>query len=168
MARRVELGMRAFDRWVNDNNIPETYEYGKGWWDYIELVRRFAERVEANDVRVIGHYVIDTPPPCERLPMPAVSIAGDGFELGLRFDFGRFSLRHDMREWAVSIRRHTPYTGPLFGLFQEDEDLRQAGLDGLLPDHVFGPYRENPARFTVLLRDEWDVAMLVRIVTHEQ
>jgi hypothetical protein len=61
-----------FDRWISENNIPETFEYSKEWWDYIELVRRLATRCDSDDVRVIGHYIIDTPPPCERLPMPAV------------------------------------------------------------------------------------------------
>lgn len=55
-----------FDRWIRDNNIAETYEYSKGWWDYVELVRLFASRLGTEDVRVIGHYVVDTPPPCER------------------------------------------------------------------------------------------------------
>jgi hypothetical protein len=27
------------DRWVNDNNPDEQLQYGKGWWDYIELIR---------------------------------------------------------------------------------------------------------------------------------
>jgi hypothetical protein len=27
------------DRWVNDNP-EEQLQYGKGWWDYIELIRR--------------------------------------------------------------------------------------------------------------------------------
>jgi hypothetical protein len=27
-----------FDRWVGENNIPDSFEYGKGWWDYVELV----------------------------------------------------------------------------------------------------------------------------------
>jgi hypothetical protein len=26
--------IEEFDRWVNDNNIPETFEYSKGWWGY--------------------------------------------------------------------------------------------------------------------------------------
>jgi hypothetical protein len=156
-----------FDRWVNDNNIPTSFEYGKGWWDYVELVRRFAHYVDANEVRVVGHYHVDTPPPCERLPMPAVAIDAEGVTFTLRHDFGVFSIRRDLREWVVSVQRRSPYKGPLFGLIGETEDLRNAGLDGLNPDYVFGPYRENPARFTALLRDEWDVAALMRILMHE-
>jgi hypothetical protein len=57
--------------------------------------------------------------------------------------------------------------GPLFGLIRETEDLRNVGLDGLSPDYLFGPYREDPAQFTALVRDEWDVAALMRIMAHE-
>ncbi len=50
-----------FDRWVGENNIPERFEYGKGWWDYVELVRRFASKFDVEDVWVVGHYVVHTP-----------------------------------------------------------------------------------------------------------
>ncbi|HUH04645.1 MAG TPA: hypothetical protein VML75_21765 [Kofleriaceae bacterium] len=156
-----------FDRWVNDNNIPATFEYTKGWWDYIELVRRLADHVGASAVRVVGHYYVDTPPPCERLPMPAVAIDARGVTFALRYDFGDFSIRSGLREWTISVQRSSPYLGPLFGLIAETEDLREADLDGLRPGHIFGPYRDNPARFTALVRDEWDVAMLMRIMSHE-
>jgi len=31
---------------VGENNIPAHFEYGKGWWDYVELVRRFAAKLD--------------------------------------------------------------------------------------------------------------------------
>ncbi len=157
-----------FDRWVSDNNIPETYEYSKGWWDYVELVRRFASRFETEDVRLIGHYVVDTPPPCERLPMPAVAISIPGLTVALRFDFGSWSLKHkEISEWVVSVDRRSPYRGPVFGLFDENIDLRGLNVDGLAPDYLFGSYRQDPARFSCLIRDEWDLATLLRILAHE-
>jgi hypothetical protein len=157
-----------FDKWVADHNIPETFEFGKGWWDYVELVRRFAARLNTDDVRVIGHYVVDTPPPCERLPMPAVAIAIPGVTFALRFDFGGWSLKHaGTSEWVVSVDRRTPYRGPLFQLFDENLDLRTIGADGLAPDHLFGSYRQDPSRFSCLLRDDWSVATLLHILAHE-
>lgn len=59
---------------MGENNIPSDFEYGKGWWDYVELVRRFASKFDVEDVRVVGHYVVHTPPPEEQLPMPAVAL----------------------------------------------------------------------------------------------
>jgi hypothetical protein len=154
-----------FDRWVSENNIPTTFEYGKGWWDYVELVRRFSGKFDVADVRVVGHYVVHTPPPEEALPMPAVALSGHGVMVALRLDFGK--MRKWPLEWTVSVRRRSPYLGPTFGLFDPAFDLRATRVDGLSPELVFGPYHENPAEFSCELQDEWDVATLLRLVFHE-
>lgn len=99
---------------------------------------------------MIGHYIVDTSPPQEQLPMPAVALSVPGVTFALRFDFGSWSWKHeDQAEWVVSVDRRSPYRGPLFGLFDENLDLRSFGVDGLTPDFLFGPYRENQ---TTLLR----------------
>src|SRR6187431_559996 len=165
LGRDHHASASQLDRWVNDNNIPESFEYAKGWWDYVELVQRFASRLGTEDVRVVGHYTIETPPPCERLPMPAVAIATPGVTFALRFDFGSWSLQHrEISEWVVSVARRSPYVGPLFGLIDETEDLRRIGVEGLAPDFLFGSYRQDPARFSCLARDESDVATLMRLL----
>lgn len=157
-----------FDRWVSDNNIPETFEYGDAWWNYVETIRRFAAWLHSDDVRVVGHYVVDTPPPCERLPMPAVAIATPAATFALRFDFGSWSLKHrEICEWVVSVDRRSAYRGPLFGLLDETRDLRPLAIEGLSPDHLFGSYRQDQSRFSCLLRDEWEVATVMRILAHE-
>ena len=162
------MKISQFDRWVNDNNIPETFEYAKGWWDYVELVRRFAFRLDTENVRVVGHYVVDTPPPCERLPMPAVAISTPSVTFALRYDFGSWSMKHpEISEWVVSVQRRSPYRGPLFGLFDPTADLRLIGVDGLAPDFLFGPYHRDQARCSCIVQDEWDVATLMRIMGHE-
>jgi len=154
-----------FDRWVGANNILTTFEYGKGWWDYVELIRRFSHKFEVADVRVVGHYFVHTPPPEEVLPMPAVALSGHGVMVALKWDFGarcRWPL-----EWTVSVRRRSPYLGPTFGLFDPAFDLRAHSAEGLSPELVFGPYRQNQAEFSCELEDEWDVATLLRFVFHE-
>lgn len=161
------VSISDFDRWVSATNVPEAFEYAKGWWDYVELVRRFASRLDTEEVRVIGHYIVETPPPCERLPMPAVAITTPEVTFALRYDFGAWSLKHrEISEWVVSVHRRSPYRGPLFGLFDETQDLRVEGVEGLGPDFLFGSYRQDQARFSCLLCDEWDVAMLMRIMAH--
>jgi hypothetical protein len=168
--RRVSSGAEPvevsdFDRWVNDNNIPDTFEYSKGWWDYVEVVRRLAGHIATDDVRVVGHYVVDTPPPCERLPMPAVAIATPTVTFALRYDFGSWSLKHrNIYEWVLSVHRRSPYRGPLFGLVDETKDLRTIGVDGLAPEFLFGAYRDDQARFSCLVRNEWDLVTLMRIL----
>jgi hypothetical protein len=166
--RGHQMEVSDFDRWVSQNNVAETFEYSKGWWDYVELVRRFATRLNSDDVRVIGHYIVDTPPPCERLPMPAVAIVTPAATFALRFDFGSWSLKHpEVCEWVVSVDRRSAYRGPLFGLFDEEHDLRVQAIDGLSPSYLFGSYRQDQARFSCLLHDEWDVSTLLHILAHE-
>jgi hypothetical protein len=41
-----------FDAWVGDNNIPDHFEFGKGWWDYVELIRTFAARLDSESNRI--------------------------------------------------------------------------------------------------------------------
>ena len=161
----MKLDVTSFDRWVGANNIPTTFEYGKGWWDYVELVQRFGRKFRAADVTVIGQYAIRTPPPEEVLPMPAVALIADGITVALKWNFGR--MRKWPLEWTVSVRRRSPYLGPTFGLFDVNVDLRNEHIDGLAPDYVFGSYRQDPAEFTCEVEDEWDVATLLRFVFHE-
>jgi hypothetical protein len=117
------------------------------------------------DVRVAGHYVVRTPPPEEELPMPAVALTRTAALAAIKYDIGATSRWP--KEWMVSIRRRTPYQGPTFGLFDPTVDLRKVPVDGLGPDFVFAPYRENQSEFTCELDDEWDVATLLRFVFHE-
>jgi hypothetical protein len=154
-----------FDRWVGEHNIPPHFEYGKGWWDYVELVRRFASKFDVEDVRVVGHYIVETPPPEEMLPMPAVAMTRRGIMAALKYDFG--GLARWPKEWTISVRRPAPYRGPTFGLFDPNVDLRQLRVDGLAPALVFASYRENQAEFTCEVEDEWDAAMLLRLVFSE-
>ncbi len=60
-----------------------------------------------------------------------------------------------------------PYFGPIFGLFDRDVDLRGEANEGLGPDYVWGSFRENPAQFTCVVDDEWDVAAILRIMSFE-
>ena len=39
------------DHWVSDNNPPMRLQYGKGWWGYIETLRRLMEKFEVEHAR---------------------------------------------------------------------------------------------------------------------
>jgi hypothetical protein len=158
--------MRAteFDQWVALNNLPDGFEYEKGWWDYVELIRRFASKFDIQDVCVIGRYVVHTPPPQEELPMPAVALVGRDATVALKWNFG--SGRRWPKEWTVSVRSSTPYRGPTVGLFDPALDLRADNPEGLAPDFVFPPYQLNAAQFSCELDDEWDVATVLWFIFH--
>jgi hypothetical protein len=63
------------ERWVHDNNPEEQLQYSKGWWDYIELIRRLMYKFGAKEAQVVAAYPMRTPPPEEDLLMPAVQFA---------------------------------------------------------------------------------------------
>jgi hypothetical protein len=71
------------DRWVNDNNPDEQLQYSKGWWDYIELIRRLMYKFGAKRNHLfsssgsafpVGSIPIALSPilTLPRLPQPAV------------------------------------------------------------------------------------------------
>lgn len=109
--RRKAVVVSELDVWVAENNIPDHFEYGKGWWDYVELIRTFAARLDSNDVRVVGHCIVETMPPVELLPMPAVAIVTPGATFAFRHDFGTWSIKQPVAfsEWVVSVDLAAPY-----------------------------------------------------------
>lgn len=147
-----------FDRWVNDNNPDEQLQYRKGWWDYIELIRRLMWKFDAQAAQVVATYVMGTPPPQEELLMPVV-----GFSVGLtdyiaKYNFGVFPER-----WTVSIRNATSRVRPILGLFDDQKDLRGNAIDGFENQWIQGSYRGDPTCFTCEVSDEWDLSALVRL-----
>ena len=81
-----------FNRWVNDNNPDERLEYRKGWWDYIEIIRRLAGKfdIKSHDIQVVSTYQMKTPPPCEELLMPVLRLQTPEVQLTIKYDFGVF------------------------------------------------------------------------------
>jgi hypothetical protein len=155
----------SFDEWVHHNNPPQHLEYGKGFWDYIEILQGFVAKFEATDERLIGTYVVHTPPPTEELSMPAVAFNVCKVAFAIRYDFGSGSLWP--LEWTVSLRHPAPYRGPLFGLFNASLDLSSSPIAGFGAEWTMPSYQVDQANFTCALRDEWDVATLIRIFAHE-
>ena len=149
----------SFDQWVSENNPPVRLSYGKGWWDYIEILRRLADKFEIAAMDVIGTYVMKTPPPEERLLMPVVGMKTADLELIIKYDFGVFPER-----WTISVNGDSLKVGSTFGLFDENADLRRETIPGFEPEWLYPRYRESPSRFSCLLHDEWDVAAFVRLV----
>jgi hypothetical protein len=149
-----------FDAWVGEHNPASNLEYGKAWWDYVEIIRRLVDKFSATDIRVIDTYVVYTPPPEEELPMPAVAFVVNGTAFAVKWDFGR--CPRWPHQWTVSIQRTAPYSGTTLHLFDEHADVRDVA-DGFGPDFTLPPYAESRQQFTCVVDDELDVAALIRI-----
>jgi hypothetical protein len=87
-------------------------------------------------------------------------------------DVGRRALRGGARDELLADYPHLREEDiEQARRFIEDEervlrrrDLRPEGLDGLSPNYLFGPYRQDQAKFSCVVKDQWAVAMLLRIL----
>ena len=149
------------DQWVNDNNPPAHLEYGKGWWNYIEILRRVAWKFNVDHIDVVGIYVVNTPPPEEELEMPVVRLRTATVELIVKYDFGAFP-----DEWTVSARTSQTHLRSTFGLF--DPHRRLDTVAGFGPSWMYPPYAKSPGRFSCQLEDEWDLVMFMGLVVCEE
>lgn len=69
---------------------------------------------------------------------------------------------------SIDIESQHPYRGPLFGLIDPERDLRPVGVPGMAEDQVFGPYAENPGRFTCELWDEFDLMSFITVMVQQE
>ena len=145
------------DHWVNDNNPPAHLQYGKGWWDYVETLRRLVDKFEIAHADVVAMYSMRTPPPEEELCMPVVRLRTATAELLVKYDFGTYP-----DAWTVSASVPKHPIGSTFGLF--DPDQRFGKVPGFESAWIYPPYSESPNHFSCELRDEWDLAAFVRLV----
>jgi hypothetical protein len=95
----------ALDRWVNDNNPDEQLQYSKGWWDYIELIRRLMYKFGAKEAQVVATYSMRTPPPEEDLLMPAVQFAVGSTEFIGALDSERQKCNRGCQADSWALRR---------------------------------------------------------------
>jgi hypothetical protein len=103
---------RQFDHWVSDNNPPVSLQYGKGWWDYIEMLRRLASKFKIEQVEVVGTYTLRTPPPEEKLRMPIVKLASETIEIIVKYDFSTFP-----ETWTASVKAAKAKPQPTLRVF---------------------------------------------------
>lgn len=99
-----------FNRWVNDHNPAENLSYGKGWWDYIEIIRRLAGKfdIEDRDIQVVSTYLMKTPPPCEELLMPVLRLNTPNIQFTIKYDSGSMDC-----QCAIQYGHSANHTGPV-------------------------------------------------------
>lgn len=151
----------AFNQWVNDHNPDESLSYRKGWWDYIENIRRLADKfdIEDRDIQVVSTYRMKTPPPYEELLMPVLRLNTPNIQFTIKYDFGVYP-----EAWTVSVRSSMDTAPITLGLFDPNRDLRTKTIVGFEKEWIYGPCNENGRQFTCDVQDEWDLACLFRLV----
>ena len=149
-----------FDQWVHENNPNPQLSYGKGWWDFIEVARALAEKLEIQDVSVVATFVLHTPYPAEELVSPVVRLVSPQVRVFLKEAFGQFSA-----PWTLSAERVSSSPVSHLELFLAEEELTDRCLRGLEPEWVFPTYARSPGLFTARLDDPYDVYAVLRLLT---
>jgi hypothetical protein len=148
-----------FDRWVAANNPHPKLSYGKGWWDFVEIIRRLTEKLEITDVSTASTFVLRTPPPQEELVSPIVKLVAPKFKAYLKHDFGELWAC-----WTVSIERSDSSHSSLLGTFLSDKPLTERSQEGFEDDWLFPPFGPQSTSFTSRLDDELDVYAVLHLL----
>jgi hypothetical protein len=141
-----------FDRWVASNNPHPKLSYGKGWWDFVEIIRRLTEKLEITDISTVGTFVLRTPPPQEELISPIVKLTTPKFNAYLKQDFGEIWAC-----WTVSIERSDSSHSSLLGTFLSDKPITERTREGFEDGWLFPPFGPHSTSFTSRLEDELDL-----------
>lgn len=120
---------------------------------YGEWILRWMEKFDLSEPFVLGTYEIQG----RKWPLLRFNIKSSS--LLVRYEPGRWPA-----SFIVSVDS-TEAIPSLFGLFDPTLDLRVGGAPADMDSScIFGPYKENHCRFSCELEDEWDLAMLIRIL----
>lgn len=75
-----------FNQWVSNNNPSPESNYQKGFWDWVESVRRLSSLLRFGplgkheaELSVVGTITYQTPPPSEQITLPVVALKTDTF-----------------------------------------------------------------------------------------
>jgi hypothetical protein len=170
--RSFKMNKICFNRWVGENNVDPKLNYGKGWWEYIEFVRRISEKLNAT-VFVVDTFQMGTPPPEEVLTMPVFLLETQNHDFYIKesFSYGGF-----FDQWLISVNCKSDgvtcdiskYINPLTKI--EVQGFREGFIDDVKMgftknDLIFESYSENnKVKFTGTVEDELELFSLLNII----
>lgn len=104
-----------FNQWVHENNPSPESKYSKGFWDWVENVRRLSSMLKSKPWRklpsdakdavisVVGSIRYETPPPTETITMPVVCIENDNFRAYVAY---WFSVAPFLPSYLIAVDRY--------------------------------------------------------------
>lgn len=110
-----EMESIDFNQWVHENNPSPDSNYKKGFWDWVENIRRLASLLKSKPSRarpsdtkdavisVVGSISYDTPPPTERITMPVICLETDTFRAYVAW---WFSVEPFLPSYVVAVDRY--------------------------------------------------------------
>ena len=161
------------DNWITENHIlQEKKNYSKGWWDYIELVRKIESKTNAK-IEVFSEYEIMTPPPSEFLKLPLIKLSYSDADIYIKEDFSNggfldcWMVSVVSKKEIINIRKH-------INDIKTKEELKEKGfLDKVYDNQIkvfkkenllFNSYNDNQKKFTFTVEDEYDLFTAINII----
>lgn len=163
----------TLNNWITENHIlQEKKNYSKGWWDYIELVRKIESKTNAK-VEVFSEYEIMTPPPSEFLKLPLIKLSYSDADIYIKEDFSNggfldcWMVSVISKKEVINIRKH-------INDIKTKEKLKEKGfLDKVYDNQIkvfknenllFNGYNDNQKKFTFTVEDEYDLFTALNII----
>lgn len=163
----------TLNNWITENHIlQEKKNYSKGWWDYIELVRRIESKTNAK-IEVFSEYEIMTPPPSEFLKLPLIKLSYSDADIYIKEDFSNggfldcWMVSVVSKKEIINIRKH-------INDIKTKEELKEKGfLDKVYDNQIkvfkkenllFNSYNDNQKKFTFTVEDEYDLFTALNII----
>ncbi|MCF7792055.1 MAG: hypothetical protein K9M56_08670 [Victivallales bacterium] len=142
----IELG--PFDKWVMKNQIDCEHDYYKGWWDSVEFIRKLVIDFPLFEFDVIKTFMMDTPPPTTKIPMPLLDAKSENFEL---FFKESWVIEPD---WTVSIKGKLKEPLELYNFIKEIDQNMKWLLRGIDNKYIFPTYNDKAEKFTGSVRNK--------------
>tara|TARA_Y100001960_G_scaffold331182_1_gene427371 strand:+ start:2004 stop:2507 length:504 start_codon:yes stop_codon:yes gene_type:complete len=163
----------TLNNWITENHIlQEKKNYSKGWWDYIELVRKIESKTNAK-IEVFSEYEIMTPPPSEFLKLPLIKLSYNDADIYIKEDFSNGGF---LDCWMVSVisKKEVINIRKYINDIKTKEELKEKGfLDKVYDNQIkvfkkenllFNSYNDNQKKFTFTVEDEYDLFTAINII----
>ena len=159
-----------FNEWVSKNNIDNlNKKYSKGWWEYIDFIRRLESKVNGA-VFVVGNYEVNTPPPEETIVLPIILLEVNNYKFYLKEDFSYSSF---FDQWMISIEsdKEIMDLSNHLSKIKSKEELIEEGFKSLFHDKLIKDFKNNNLIFmdngkqiSGTVSDELDLYALIKLV----
>lgn len=101
-----------FNKWVSENNPAPSANYSKGFWDYIENMRRLSHLLssampgskDVANLSVVGTISYQTPPPTETIRIPVVKLETPRFSANIVW---WFSVEGFLPSYLVAVTEYS-------------------------------------------------------------
>lgn len=146
----------SLQEWANTHKPDESMIWKKSFWNQIvfvrdELPKTLIEKYNYSLYEAIGDEVrVISTHTSKSILLPVYKISYPGREL-------TFIVRNNFHDWKVSVISCQPIEADFGNLFDPTQKVSSTYCEGFDPSWVFGSHEENNMKFTVEIRDNFEM-----------